>query len=87
MASAFVCASVGIVPTVRHTDDLGAVRDVLRGDKRAIVRAASRQRRRPSSRRRPEDEPAPAMAQAGDKLRGHLKLVGDMGEQTESQAR
>jgi len=52
MASAFVCASVGIVPTVRHTDYLGAVRDVLRGDKRAIVRAASRRRRRPSSRRR-----------------------------------
>jgi antirestriction protein ArdC len=41
MTSAFVCASVGIVPTVRHADYLGSWLEVLREDNRAIVRAAS----------------------------------------------
>ena len=41
MASAFLCASLGIVPTVRHTDYLGAWLGVLREDARAIFRAAS----------------------------------------------
>ncbi len=41
MTSAFVCASLGIVPTVRHADYLGSWLDVLREDNRAIVRAAS----------------------------------------------
>lgn len=41
MASAFVCASLGIVPTVRHADYLGVWLDVLREDCRAIFRAAS----------------------------------------------
>ena len=41
MASAFVCASLGIVPTVRHADYLGSWLEVLREDNRAIVRAAS----------------------------------------------
>jgi len=41
MASAFVCASLGIVPTVRHTDYLGAWLDILKEDNRAIIRAAS----------------------------------------------
>jgi antirestriction protein ArdC len=41
MASAFVCASLGIVPTVRHTDYLGAWLDILRENNRAIIRAAS----------------------------------------------
>ena len=41
MASAFTCASLGIVPTVRHADYLGAWLEVLRADNRAIVRAAS----------------------------------------------
>jgi len=41
MASAFVCASLGIVPTVRHADYLGAWLDILREDNRAIIRAAS----------------------------------------------
>jgi antirestriction protein ArdC len=40
MASAFVCAALGIVPTVRHADYLGAWLDVLRADCRAIFRAA-----------------------------------------------
>jgi antirestriction protein ArdC len=41
MASAFVCATLGIVPTVRHADYLGSWLDVLREDNRAIFRAAS----------------------------------------------
>lgn len=41
MASAFVCATLGIVPTVRHADYLGAWLDVLREDARVIFRAAS----------------------------------------------
>jgi antirestriction protein ArdC len=41
MASAFACASLGIVPTVRHADYLGAWLAVLREDARAIFRAAS----------------------------------------------
>jgi antirestriction protein ArdC len=41
MAGAFVCASLGIAPTVRHADYLGSWLEVLREDDRAIVRAAS----------------------------------------------
>ncbi len=41
MSSAFVCASLGIVPTVRHADYIGSWLEVLRDDDRAIVRAAS----------------------------------------------
>ena len=41
IASAFSCAALGIVPTVRHADYIGAWLDVLREDNRAIVRAAS----------------------------------------------
>jgi len=41
MASAFVCASLGIEPTVRHADYLGAWLDILREDNRAVIRAAS----------------------------------------------
>lgn len=41
MTSAFCCASLGIVPTVRHADYIGAWLEVLREDNRAIVRAAS----------------------------------------------
>ncbi|WP_086467033.1 ArdC family protein [Oceanibaculum nanhaiense] len=41
MTSAFVCATLGIVPTVRHADYLGSWLEVLREDDRAIVRAAS----------------------------------------------
>jgi antirestriction protein ArdC len=38
MTSAFVCASVGIVPTVRHADYIGSWLEVLHEDNRAIVR-------------------------------------------------
>jgi antirestriction protein ArdC len=41
MAGAFVCASLGIVPTVRHADYIGSWLEVLREDNRAVVRAAS----------------------------------------------
>jgi antirestriction protein ArdC len=41
IASAFGCAALGIVPTVRHADYIGSWLDVLREDNRAIVRAAS----------------------------------------------
>ncbi len=41
LASAFVCASLSIAPTVRHADYLASWLDVLREDSRAIFRAAS----------------------------------------------
>jgi antirestriction protein ArdC len=41
MNAAFCCASLGIVPTVRHADYLGSWLEVLREDNRAVVRAAS----------------------------------------------
>jgi len=40
MGAAFLCASLGIVPTVRHADYLAGWLDVLREDNRAIFRAA-----------------------------------------------
>src|SRR5712671_5085211 len=41
ITSAFVCTSLGIVPTVRHADYVGSRLEVLRDDDRAIARAAS----------------------------------------------
>lgn len=41
IGSAFLCASLGIAPTVRHSDYLSSWLDVLREDNRAIFRAAS----------------------------------------------
>jgi antirestriction protein ArdC len=41
MGSAFLCAALGIVPSVRHADYLGAWLDILKEDSRAIFRAAS----------------------------------------------
>jgi antirestriction protein ArdC len=41
MGAAFVCASLGIEPTVRHSDYIGNWLTVLREDNRAIFRAAS----------------------------------------------
>jgi len=38
---AFLCAELGVVPTVRHADYLGAWLDILKGDNRAIFQAAS----------------------------------------------
>ncbi|WP_299555716.1 zincin-like metallopeptidase domain-containing protein [uncultured Tateyamaria sp.] len=42
MNAAFCCASLGIVPTVRHADYIGSWLKVLKEDNRAIVRAASK---------------------------------------------
>ena len=41
LATAFVCASLGIFPTVRHADYIGNWLQVLKEDSRAIFRAAS----------------------------------------------
>ena len=41
MSSAFACASLGTVPTVRHADYIGSWLETLREDSRAVVRAAS----------------------------------------------
>lgn len=41
MGSAFVCAALGITPTVRHADYLGTWLETLREDNRAIFKAAS----------------------------------------------
>lgn len=41
MTSAFTCAALGIVPTVRHADYIASWLEVLRKDDRAIIRAAS----------------------------------------------
>ncbi|MGR4866549.1 ArdC family protein [Caulobacter sp. LARHSG274] len=41
MGAAFLCASLGIVPTVRHADYIGSWLEVVREDNRAIFRAAS----------------------------------------------
>ncbi len=42
MNAAFCCASLGIVPTVRHADYIGSWLKVLKDDNRAIIRAASK---------------------------------------------
>lgn len=41
LGSAFLCAALGIVPTVRHADYIASWLDVLREDNKAIFRAAS----------------------------------------------
>lgn len=41
LCSAFLCAELGVVPTVRHADYLGAWLSILKGDSRAIFQAAS----------------------------------------------
>jgi antirestriction protein ArdC len=41
LTSAYLCAALGIVPTVRHADYLGVWLAVLLADNRAIFKAAS----------------------------------------------
>jgi antirestriction protein ArdC len=41
LGAAFVCATLGIQPTVRHADYLGAWLEIMRADTRAIFQAAS----------------------------------------------
>ena len=40
ISAAFLCATLGIAPTVRHADYVGSWLEVLREDNRAIFRAA-----------------------------------------------
>ena len=41
ISAAYICAALGIAPTVRHADYIGSWLSIIRGDDRAIVRAAS----------------------------------------------
>lgn len=41
MTTAFICAALGIMPTVRHADYIGSWLRVLKDDKRFVFRAAS----------------------------------------------
>jgi antirestriction protein ArdC len=41
LSTSFVCAALGIVPTVRHADYIGSWCEILQENSRAIVRAAS----------------------------------------------
>lgn len=41
LCSAFLCAELGVAPTVRHADYLGAWLGILKADNRAIFQAAS----------------------------------------------
>jgi antirestriction protein ArdC len=41
LSTSFVCAALGIVPTVRHADYIAGWAEILQEDNRAIVRAAS----------------------------------------------
>jgi antirestriction protein ArdC len=71
MTSAFGCASLGIVPTVRHADYIGSWLEVLRDDDRAIVRAASAASKAADYLLafRPESDQPVATLQAFDDLR------------------
>ncbi|RUX00280.1 antirestriction protein ArdC, partial [Mesorhizobium sp. M8A.F.Ca.ET.059.01.1.1] len=65
--AAFCCASIGIVPTVRHADYVGSWLEVLREDNRAIVRAASQASKAADyllSFLPPEDEASAAFSRA-----------------------
>jgi antirestriction protein ArdC len=41
MTGAFVCAALGLIPTVRHAEYIGSWLEIIREDNRAILRAAS----------------------------------------------
>lgn len=63
--AAFCCATLGILPTVRHVDYIGSWLEVLREDNRAIVRAASQASKAADyllGFLPDEEHPAPAMA-------------------------
>jgi antirestriction protein ArdC len=78
ITSAFVCASLGIVPTVRHADYIASWLEVLRKDDRAIVRAASAASKaadyllafRPDS-----NEPAKAVEPSADLPASHSRPI------------
>ncbi|PHR56318.1 MAG: antirestriction protein ArdC [Robiginitomaculum sp.] len=68
MTSAFICAHLGIQPTVRHTDYLGSWLRLLKDDKRAIFKAASQASKSANfileCLNTPPDEPTPQQVQA-----------------------
>lgn len=41
LCSAFLCAELGVAPTVRHADYIGAWLEIMKGDNRAIFQTAS----------------------------------------------
>jgi len=71
MNAAFCCASLGVVPTVRHADYIGSWLEVLREDNRAIVRAASQASKAADWLLGflPDAEPASVMDDASDERR------------------
>lgn len=64
LGAAFVCASLGVTPTVRHADYLGAWLDILREDNRAIFRAASQASKAADLLLSFQADPAPPPAKA-----------------------
>jgi len=64
LASAYLCAALGIAPTVRHADYIGHWLAVLRSDNRAIFRAASLASKAADFLRALTEPPTPAQAQA-----------------------
>ncbi len=68
MTSAFICAHLGIQPTVRHTDYLGSWLRLLKDDKRAIFKAASQASKAANfileCLNTPPNQPAPQRTQA-----------------------
>ena len=76
MTSAFVCASLGIVPTVRHADYVGSWFEVLREDDRAVVRAASAASKAADYLLafRPESHELPVTRKSGDMTASDLSL-------------
>ena len=78
ITSAFVCASLGIVPTVRHADYLGSWLEVLREDDRAIVRAASAASKAADyllAFRPKFNDPIEAIEASDDLLAGHSQAI------------
>jgi antirestriction protein ArdC len=78
MTSAFVCVSLGIVPTVRHADYIGSWLEVLREDDRAIVRAASAASKAADHllAYRSESDELPVSGKSGDVPASELSLTG-----------
>ncbi len=96
MNAAFCCASLGIVPTVRHADYIGSWLEVLREDNRVIVRAASAASKAADYilgyQREPEAAPVPSTdagdpeSARSDELRAHLPAIRPLGSSAISAA-
>lgn len=79
MGGAFVCASLGVVPTVRHADYIGSWLQVLREDQRAIFRAAS-QASKAADYLLAFDPEAPPPARVGGGLSGTGETAAGTGD-------